>query len=244
MSEMLRFSISISIRSLQIVGIYPIKSHSKIFDKIQSFWGYFIFSWFVTFNITEFIEMYYIWGDLAEMTDNATVSLLYLVGVSKIYILIGMKPILNKMTDFVFQKETKLWEERHEKPDLYHLFKEYSQRSRNITHFFYSLTFTTILLCFWIPQIEVYFSGPKYIKFPNGTLSDVVKKPLIFSSWFPFDSNAPVWHRVANGLQVISGAFYGNLKLLVKWKSQILSKSWWELCQYKVKCLRKIPFIF
>ncbi|XP_044736898.1 odorant receptor Or2-like [Chrysoperla carnea] len=122
------------------------------------------------------------------MTKNCTVSLLYVLGIGKISILLFQKERLYRLINIVLATEQSVCD--HGSPVLIKIFDKYCYQSRWVTN---------------IPHTELFLSGPSYVKYPNGTATNIIRKPFVFSSWFPFNDNETPGYEIAFIIHIISG---------------------------------------
>lgn len=76
-------------RNLKGMAVSGLWDYPKFKNPIKSFlfnsYGMIVWLYFLCFNITEFIEMYFVKGDFPLLMQNAGVSLLYGVLILKTY---------------------------------------------------------------------------------------------------------------------------------------------------------------
>lgn len=197
-----------NLTSLAIFGLWPFQSeeflNKKYLRYIHFAIGLIVYCLFFAFLITEYIELYYVWGNLEDMTTNMSVSCLYTVGVVKIYSFYGHRNKLKYLIGKVSNIETNIL--KYQSIRLKTILYEYIKSARRITYFFWTLTFCTILVFFVIPPIEYRFSSTYRIVFENGTEFWSYQRPMIFSSWFPFDKYAFPNYLIAYMYQVFMGS--------------------------------------
>lgn len=150
-----------NIKALAILGLWEygdiknpiLKSSFKIYGKI-------IYIFFILFNITEFIDMYYIGFDILPLMGNAAVSLLYAVNVLKAYTMhfrkVEIKNLLGnlrrceKNLKYCIMAENKIYE-------------DCLKHNTFVTKLFWYVCSSTIGLFYVARPAEFFFMGPEEI---------------------------------------------------------------------------------
>lgn len=149
------------------------------------------------------MELANVWGDLENMTTNMSVSCLYTVGVMKIYAFFGHRDKFKKLIGGISNMEKFIVVSEDE--DIKTAFRAYVQRAQFVTNFFCSLTIGTIIVFFAVPPVEYTFSSVYHRVYDNGTEFWSYERPMIFSSWFPFDKYAKTNYLIAYLYHVLMG---------------------------------------
>lgn len=158
-------------------------------------------AYFTIFVITQVIQLYYIPLDnYQEFLDNAGVSLLYIIGIIKLYSCKGDKAV--RLIERIQETEVNIKNENQSYTAM--LYNKHIQHNKKISLFFIGVTSVTIS-AFWIyPGLYEYMKHTENTGV-NGTTEYIVRA-LPFSSWFPF--NKYKHYYLSYALQVIAG-FYG-----------------------------------
>lgn len=190
-----------NIKALKIIGMWPPENNRN--NILFHIYSKFIFVWFVCFTTSQFIEIRYVYHNFKELTANAGVSLLYTVGISKVYIVLFKRKEVSYLVNEIRVTEQKILRGRD--VQINKLLQEYILQNWDVTRKFWMLTYFTILGFFTSPRIEALLTQPEEIILRNGTATGIFKKPLVFSSWFPFDKYSSEYYYLAYALQTISG---------------------------------------
>lgn len=217
-----------NLKALQIIGMWPPESR-----KLQFFYQIYskiIFIWFVFFTTSQFIEIYFVYTDFKELTSNAGVSLLYAVAIAKVYIILFKKQKIKDLVEEIRESEVEILNGKDVKTKQ--ILKEYILQNWGVTKKFWLLTFWTILGFFVSPTLESILIKPQEILLKNGTGSGRFKRPLVFSSYFPFDKYQDIWYELAYGLQTISGTI--GASYLGIWDTFIVALMIYAIGQFRI----------
>lgn len=215
--------------AMKILGLWP--PDNKKLSFIYNVYSKFIFVWFICFTTSQYIQMKFIYNDFKELTSNAGVSLLYSVGIAKVYIVLFQKRRFVSLVNTVRTTELEILESKDAK--LKQILKDYILQNWGVSKKFWLLTFWTIMCFFVSPSLEAWLLPPQEILFANGTATGRFKKPLIFSSWFPFDKYIDMKHyMLAYALQTISGTI--GASYLGIWDTFIVALMIFAIGQFRI----------
>lgn len=196
-----------NLASLALFGLWPFQSSKFLKNqKLRSYhyvFGLLLYCAFFLFLITEYVELFNVWGNLEDMTTNMSVSCLYTVGIVKIYSLFGKRQTFKCLIFGISNVESNIAHHQSEETKL--ILASYVRRSRRVTYFFWTLTSCTILVFFVIPLVEYQFSSIYHRVYDNGTEYWSYVRPMIFSSWFPFDKYSTVNYSLAYLYHILMG---------------------------------------
>lgn len=196
-----------NLASLAIFGLWPFQSPKFLENqKLRSYhyvFGLSLYCAFFLFLITEYVELFNVWGNLEDMTTNMSVSCLYTVGIMKIYSLFGKRQTFKDLIFGISKVESNI--AHYQSVEINSIMAAYVRRSRRVTYFFWTLTSCTILVFFVIPLVEYQFSSTYHMVYDNGTEYWSYVRPMIFSSWFPFDKYSTLNYFLAYFYQVLMG---------------------------------------
>lgn len=180
---------SVNLTSLAVMGLWSFESEkfpkNKLIQFIHSFSGVLLYCFCTLLSVSQVIQLFLSWGNLEEMTTNLSVTCLGLLSVSKVYTLYRYKNKLKQLIRNISNTELDLLNCRNDsiKKELY----DYIKRARKLTYFFWTVTCGTISVFIIIPPIEYKYSSIYHKFHENGTEYWTRERPMIFSSWFPFD---------------------------------------------------------
>lgn len=228
------FLLKRNLRALSIIGLWPPKNKKYAF--LYKIYAKCVFLWFIIFTATQFIEMKYVYADFRELTSNAGVSLLYTVGIAKVYIVMFRKQYVDALVNKINETEIEIMSTITVNEDdqaLKQILKKYIKQNWGVTKKFWMLTFWTITGFFISPSVEAMLIRPQEILYSNGSSTGRFKKPLVFSSWFPFDKYATMNHYLfAYALQTISGTI--GASYLAIWDTFIVALMIFATGQFRV----------
>lgn len=218
-----------NLAAMKILGLWPPNNKKLLF--FYNIYSKFVFTWFICFTTSQYVEMKYIYNDFKELTSNAGVSLLYSVGIAKVYIILFQKQRFVSLVTTIRTTELEILDSKDEK--LNQILKEYFLQNWSVSKKFWLLTFWTIMGFFVSPSIEKLLLPPQEILYANGTATGRFKKPLIFSSWFPFDKYRDTKnYMLAYGLQTISGTI--GASYLAIWDTFIVALMIFAIGQFRI----------
>lgn len=159
-------------------------------------------AYFTIFVVTQVIQLYYIpLENYQEILDNAGVSLLYIIGIIKLYSCKGEKAV--RLIKTIQETEISLTT-KEQIGDRVTIYNKHIQHNNNVSVFFIGLTAATIAAFWTYPGLTEYMKYAENITINDTT--EYVVRALPFSSWFPF--NKYKHYYLSYALQVIAG-YYG-----------------------------------
>lgn len=216
-----------NLKAMSIIGMWP--PENKKYQKFYNIYSKLIFIGFCCFTTSQFVEIYYVHDDFKELTSNAGVSLLYAVAIFKVYIAIFKHKKIKLLTNHIRDSEIEILKEN---TNVKNILNDYIKQNWGVTKKFWLLTFWTILGFFVSPTIESILIGPQEIVSKNGTGTGRFKRPLVFSSFFPFDKYTPGFYQLAYGLQTISGTI--GASYLGIWDTFIVALMIYAIGQFRI----------
>lgn len=217
-----------NLKALQIVGMWPPKSNRL--KPIYHVYSRLVFVWFVCFTTSQFVEIYFVHSDFKELTSNAGVSLLYAVAIAKVYLVLFKRPRIKKLVEIIRESELAIMQS--DQTTTKKILRDYILQNWGVTKKFWLLTFWTILGFFISPTLEAFLIGPQEIFLKNGTGSGRFRRPLVFSSYFPFDKYTNGHYQLAYGLQTISGTI--GASYLGIWDTFIVALMIYAIGQFRI----------
>lgn len=185
-----------TIKGMTISGLwdgYHIKNPIKAF--FYKLYGNTLFTIFMFFNISQFIEMYNVVEDAILLMQNLGVTILYALVLLKAYTIHFRKKRIGSLLNKIRHAEERALKRPKEELKIYY---DAINWSWFITKWFWILCFITLAAFFIARPVEFWFLGPQDIHHN--------KVPFLFSSWFPFDKFAPGYYLVAYIYQIMSGS--------------------------------------
>lgn len=158
---------------------------------------------FTLFVATEWLELYLIPShDVRGKMENAGVSLLYSVGIVKIFVCSQNKA--SKLRQQVRDIEDRIMHQQKNKTHM-NIFKDHLQHNNAVWIGFVGLGVITI---------SVFFATPVLISYTYHEYGDKEVDPLLpFSSWFPFDKYKH--YGLAYSVHVVAGLYGCSLIMCV-----------------------------
>ncbi|XP_077294863.1 uncharacterized protein LOC143917252 [Arctopsyche grandis] len=196
-----------NLTSLAMFGLWPFQSekflNSKILRKVHFAFGLFAYCVNWLFLASQYIDLYKIWGNLENMTTNISVTSLTTIGVVKIFTFYGYRNKLDSLITEISRVEVNII--KNQCSGVKSLLYEYVKTARRVTYFFWTLTFCTILVFFIIPPIEYKLSSTYHKTYSNGSEYWTYERPMIFSTWFPFDKYSIPNYYIAYLIHILFG---------------------------------------
>lgn len=175
----------------------------KLWRRVFDFYRKSVIICFTLFVASEWFELYLIPShDIQGKMENAGVSLLYSVGIVKIFICSQSKA--SKLRQEVRQIEEHIM---HQQKNETHrqIFKDHLKHNNAVWIGFVGLGIITI---------SVFFATPVLISYTYHEYGNNETNPLLpFSSWFPFDKYEH--YRLAYGVHIIAGLYGCSLIMCV-----------------------------
>ncbi|KAJ8950663.1 hypothetical protein NQ314_007793 [Rhamnusium bicolor] len=178
---------------MTILGIWPIKlTGYKL--KLYNVYFYISFTYYILYDISQGAMVFITTGNFVETAGNLGVTIIYVINIYKV--LICRSEDIKKIIHQIEVKEKLIMEHADEKiKEIYH---EHVKSALLSASFYVSLGSIGISLYFITPVVKNIME----IEDEHG----FKQKHLIFSSWFPFDSNKH--YGLAYIIQFFGG-FYG-----------------------------------
>lgn len=200
-------SLCVNLTSLAVFGLWPFQSkkflNSKTLRKIHFTLGLIAYCVNWLFLASQYIDLYKVWGNLENMTTNISVTSLTTIGVIKIFTFYGYRKKLDELVTEISRVEVNIIKNQCSR--VKSLLYKYVKTARRVTYFFWTLTFCTILVFFIIPPIEYKLSSTYHKTYSNGSEYWTYERPMIFSTWFPFDKYSLPNYYIAYLIQIIFG---------------------------------------
>lgn len=193
MSDVLYFRLNI--KGVAISGIWNGFQFNSLFKTtLYKYYGTIVFLTFVTFNMSQFIEMFSVITNLPILMQNIGVTLLYVVVLLKLGTIRFRTKRIEQFFDRMRNEEMRAYTRNEEEVKIYN---ETVEQNLFITKLFWLLCFLTWAGFFIARPAEYWLLGPQEINH--------YKVPFLFSSWFPFDRYAHGYYMLAYSFQMLSG---------------------------------------
>ncbi|XP_077294865.1 uncharacterized protein LOC143917257 [Arctopsyche grandis] len=202
----------VNITSLALWGLLPFQNEkflkNKRLRRLHFVLGFMTFMIFIIFVITQYIELFYVWGNIGKMTTIMTVSCLYTVTILKIYTLYGNRKKIYSLIEDVSKVEISII--KYQNSELQDILRGYIKMARRASYVFWTATVITALAFFTIPLLEYRLSSTYHRIYDNGTEYWSYVRPMVFSSWLPFDQYAYPNHMFVYIFHVAIGSIGGG----------------------------------
>lgn len=208
--------LKINIISLLVAGIWPLqlKGPLKFLNKVHNIYSYFILTYFVLFEVTQYYQVSKIYDkDVYELSINLSQTLTYSLAIAKLTVC-KSKSIVNLMHQIEINEKKILNGKNAQIKQIY-------LKNVNLNYFVNKLVliiaYITVTTFYLNPVVKELLHPPKnvYSYVDNSTIV-YTPRPLPFSSWFPF--NKYKFYPVAYGIHIFTGiigvTFIGSTDIL------------------------------
>lgn len=174
-----------------IAGLWPLRFKNKALVFIYSVYFKLILTSFCIFVASQYIQFHVAFqSGISDVTELITVVNLYSMNIMKIYILRSGR--FKDLIDYINKTEKAILSSHD---SIQRLYKANIRRCNFACYLFFMFGSVCCLqFCLTPPLMRI---------MSKGSNMEIIEKPLLFQSWFPFDTN--MHYLLAYGWQVFNG---------------------------------------